>query len=71
LSWARFPVLGSTRLDEATTRVSIADLRYHLNGSPTLTFVIDVDRSGLVKHAHLDRGGTPRELWQRLRQSPD
>ncbi|HKO50090.1 MAG TPA: metal-dependent hydrolase [Polyangiaceae bacterium] len=70
LSWARFPVVRSAPLDDGATRVSIADLRYHLNGSPTLTFVIDVDRAGVVKNARLDRGGSPSELLKRLRQGP-
>jgi len=69
LSWARFPVVSTTPLYPALTRVSIADLRYHLDGAPTLTFVIDVDDVGQVKAARLDRGGTPRELLQRLQKS--
>jgi inner membrane protein len=71
LSWARFPVVSTTPLDPATTRFSIVDLRYHLNGAPTLTFVIDVDRTGHVRAARLDRGGTPSELLKRLRSSRD
>jgi inner membrane protein len=67
LSWARFPILQSHALDSATRRVKIADLRYHLAGQPTLTFVIDVDRAGRVQRAVLDRGGTPAELLRRAR----
>lgn len=69
LSWARFPIVTVAPLDAHTTRVSIADLRYHLGGAPTLTFVIDVDRAGEVRAARLERGGSARELWQRLKNS--
>lgn len=67
LSWARFPVVRSEALDASTRRVSIADLRYHLGGKPTLQFVIDVDNAGAVRRAELDRGGSPAELLRRAR----
>jgi inner membrane protein len=67
LSWARFPVVRSDALDASTRRVSIADLRYHLGGKPTLQFVIDVDSTGTVRRAELDRGGSPAELLRRAR----
>ncbi|MDF3071315.1 MAG: hypothetical protein K0R38_6916 [Polyangiaceae bacterium] len=69
LAWARFPVVSVAPLDPSTERIRIADLRYHLNGSPTLTFVIDVDRAGAVRRARLDRGGSAAELLRRLRKS--
>lgn len=67
LSWARFPVVHSEALDATTRRVKVADLRYHLAGRATLTFVIDVDNAGRVRRAELDRGGNPRELFRRAR----
>jgi inner membrane protein len=69
LQWSRFPVVALTR-QTAGTRVQIADLRYHLQGRPTLTFVIDVTDQGTVAAAHLDRGGTAGDLlrqWWRAR----
>lgn len=69
LGWARFPVVRITPLDSATQRISIADLRYHLNGAPTLTFVIDVDHAGVVRGARLERGGSAGELLKRLQKS--
>jgi inner membrane protein len=68
LSWARFPVVYSEALDASTRRVSVADLRYHLGGKPTLRFVIDVDNAGTVRKAELDRGGAPAELLRRARR---
>lgn len=68
LDWARFPIVSVTPLDSATQRVRIADLRYHLNGAPTLTFVIDIDNAGVVRAARLDRGGSAVELLKRLRK---
>jgi inner membrane protein len=68
LSWARFPVVSVVPLESAGTRITIADLRYHLNGAPTLSFVIDVDHASRVTAARLDRGGSPGELLKRLRQ---
>jgi inner membrane protein len=67
LSWARFPIVRSQPLDSSTRRVEIADLRYHLAGQPSLTFIIDVDSAGRVRHAELDRGGSPAELLRRAR----
>jgi inner membrane protein len=70
LSWARFPVVRTQTLSAGTRRVTVADLRYHLGGKPTLTFVIDVEQSGRVKQARLDRGGDPAELLRRARGAP-
>jgi inner membrane protein len=67
LNWARFPIVQSQALDSGTRRVKVADLRYHLAGQPTLTFVIDVDSTGRVRQAELDRGGSPAELLRRAR----
>lgn len=67
LSWARFPVVRSDPLSGGTRRVTVADLRYHLGGQPSLTFVIDVDPRGQVQNARLDRGGDPAELLRRAR----
>jgi inner membrane protein len=65
LAWARFPVVERRGL-----QVRVADLRYHLRGQPTLTFVIDLEQgpAGLqVREARLERGGSARELLKRWR----
>lgn len=69
LSWARFPVVSTMPLDASVRRVTIADLRYHLGGEPTLSFVIDVGPDGAVKNARLDRGGSAEELLRRFREN--
>jgi inner membrane protein len=67
LRWARFPVVSSSALDGSARRVNIADLRYHLGGKPTLSFVIDVEPDGRVRSARLERGGSAAELLRRFR----
>lgn len=65
LAWARFPVVELRGL-----QVRVADLRYHLDGTPTLTFAIDLERSRgelRVHAARLERGGSAKELLQRWR----
>lgn len=69
LSWARFPVVSTNRLDASVRRVTIADLRYHLAGKPTLSFVIDVGPDGRVQNARLDRSGSAGELLRRFREN--
>jgi inner membrane protein len=69
LNWARFPVVRSSLTSDSAHRIEIADLRYHLRGAPTLTFVVLVAAEGTVQSAHLERGGSVRELFQRWRQS--
>lgn len=69
VSWARFPVVRHETDDAGTTRVEIADLRYHMHGEPTLRFVVDVDGDGAVAAARLERGGSARELLERFRAS--
>lgn len=71
LDWARFPIVKAAPLPERGWRVTIADLRYHLAGSPTLTFVVEVDQAGQVREARLDRGGSARELLRRLRATSE
>lgn len=68
LGWARFPVVRTNVLHASVRRVTIADLRYHLAGKPTLSFVIDVGPDGRVQSARLDRGGSAGELLRRLRE---
>jgi inner membrane protein len=67
LEWARFPVISMKRL-ATSTQLRVADLRYHLQGRPTLAFVIEVTDQGQVAAARLERGGTARDLlrkwWQ-------
>jgi inner membrane protein len=67
LAWARFPVVREAPREPSGARVSIADLRYHLNGVPTLSFQIELDRSARVVAATLDRGGSARSLLERFR----
>jgi inner membrane protein len=69
LAWARFPVVRVVPLARSEQRVEVADLRYHLHGAPTLTFVVTIDARGEVKDAQLLRGGSASELWRRLRAS--
>ncbi|NVJ27458.1 MULTISPECIES: metal-dependent hydrolase [Myxococcus] len=66
LAWARFPVVTVTPV-EGGREVRVADLRYHLNGEPTLTFVVRVDAAGTVTDARLERGGSASELLRRWR----
>lgn len=66
LAWARFPVVTVTSV-EGEREVRVADLRYHLNGEPTLTFVVRVDAAGTVTDARLERGGSASELLRRWR----
>jgi inner membrane protein len=69
LSWARFPIVSTTGLEATVRRITIADLRYHLAGKPTLSFVIDVGPDGRVQNARLDRGGSAAELLRRFREN--
>jgi inner membrane protein len=69
LSWARFPVVSTNLLHASVRRVTIADLRYHLSGKPTLAFVIEVGPDGRVQNARLDRGGSAEELLRRFREN--
>ncbi|MCP3057863.1 metal-dependent hydrolase [Myxococcus sp. K38C18041901] len=66
LAWARFPVVTVVPV-EGGREVRIADLRYHLRGEPTLTFVVRVDAGGQVTDARLERGGSASELLRRWR----
>lgn len=67
LAWARFPIVEEHPRLPTGTQLSIADLRYHLNGTPTLTFQIELDEHARVLSAVLDRGGSARSLWERFR----
>ena len=62
LAWARYPIVELGR-----GQVRVADLRYHLGGKPTLTFVFELARDGTVTGASLDRGGDARQLLERWR----
>jgi inner membrane protein len=70
LSWARFPVIEARPRVPSGVQLTIADLRYHLNGAPTLSFRIELDDQARVVSATLDRGGSARSLWQRFRSAP-
>lgn len=67
LAWARFPTVSERPRVPSGVELSIADLRYHLNGAPTLSFRIDLDDRARVVSATLDRGGSVRSLWERFR----
>jgi inner membrane protein len=67
LAWARFPVVEERPRVPSGVALTIADLRYHLNGAPTLAFRIELDDQARVVSAALDRGGSARSLWQRFR----
>jgi inner membrane protein len=67
LAWARFPVVEERTRMPSGVELTIADLRYHLNGAPTLSFRIELDDQERVVSAALDRGGSARSLWQRFR----
>jgi inner membrane protein len=68
LSWARFPMVSEQPRGPSGTGVSIADLRYHLNGAPTLSFRMELDGRGRLLSATLDRGGSARSLLERFRK---
>lgn len=70
LDWARFPVVTEQPRRPSGARLSIADLRYHLNGAPTLAFRIELDDRARVVSATLDRGGSARSLLERFRGQP-
>lgn len=69
LAWARFPIVETHRRDDGGSTVRISDLRYHLNGEPTLGFVIEIGADDVVEDARQVRGGSPRELLERMRES--
>lgn len=69
LAWARFPLVTEAPRTPSGARVSVADLRYHLDGQPTLSFQIELDERGEVVAATLDRGGSARSLFERFRGS--
>jgi inner membrane protein len=69
LAWARFPIVTERVRVPSGVRLSIADLRYHLDGAPTLSFQIDLDENARVVSATLDRGGSARSLLERFRGS--
>lgn len=67
LAWARYPLIRERRRAQGGTQLAVADLRYHLNGEPTLTFVIELDARTQVVSATLERGGSARSLLERWR----
>ena len=67
LAWARWPVFEE-RPSASGHVLSIGDLRYHLDGEPTLRFLLSVDTEGKVTDAKLDRGGSMRDLIARWRR---
>ncbi len=70
LAWARFPVVDERLRTPSGVELRVADLRYHLNGSPTLSFQIELDDHAQVVSATLDRGGSARSLLERFRGTP-
>lgn len=69
LAWARFPLVSERPREPSGAHISIADLRYHLNGKPTLSFQIELDNRARVVAATLDRGGSAGSLLERFRNS--
>lgn len=69
LAWARFAVVREEPRAPSGVRVAIADLRYHLDGAPTLSFQIELDHDARVVSAELDRGGSARSLFERFGRS--
>ena len=69
LAWARFPVVSQRPRERSGAHISIADLRYHLNGTPTLAFQIELDDRARVITASLYRGGSASSLLERFRGS--
>lgn len=67
VAWARLPQVEQTRTPQGTT-VRVSDLRYHLRGQPTLSFVIQLDERGQVLEAALERGGSAKALFERWRK---
>jgi inner membrane protein len=70
LAWARFPLVSSAPMSDGALEVRVADLRYHLEGKPTLTFVVALEPVGdgyRVRSARLERGGSASELLRRWR----
>jgi inner membrane protein len=67
LAWARFPLISAAATQGGGTEIRISDLRYHLRGEPTLTFVLQIGADRTVQGARLDRGGTASELLERWR----
>jgi inner membrane protein len=67
LAWARFPLVSTVPRPNGGSEVRIGDLRYHLNGEPTLQFVLEVSPEGALRNARLERGGSAGELLRRWR----
>lgn len=65
LAWARLPLIEWEGPRDGARTLRIADLRYHLNGRPTLAFEFTVSEADQVSDARLVRGGSARELFQR------
>lgn len=68
LAWARYPTIEVQSREDGGTTLTVADLRYHAGGQPTLTFVVELDPNGDVEGARLDRGGSVRSLLERFRR---
>jgi len=67
LAWARFPAVTEVARVDGTLSVEVSDLRYHLRGEPSLRFVVELDRSGRVTRAELERGGSVKDVFGKLR----
>lgn len=55
LAWARMPLVTYSAGGEIEHLVRVADLRYHWDGTPTLTFHLELDADGAVTESRLDR----------------
>jgi inner membrane protein len=67
LAWARFPLVSTAPRANGGAEVRIGDLRYHLNGEPTLQFILELSPEGGLRDARLERGGSAKELLRRWR----
>ncbi|KFE68077.1 metal-dependent hydrolase [Hyalangium minutum] len=67
LAWARFPLVSQVPRPDGASEIRIGDLRYHLNGEPTLQFILELNPEGALRAARLERGGSAAELLRRWR----
>lgn len=67
LSWARYPTIDLAARDGGGTTLTVADLRYHAGGQPTLRFIVELRADGTLESARLERGNVG-DLIDRFRR---
>ncbi|NUP12998.1 MAG: metal-dependent hydrolase [Polyangiaceae bacterium] len=67
LAWARYPTVTVLAREDGGKTLTVADLRYHAGGEPTLKFIVELAGDGSVESARLDRGSA-RDLVDRFRR---